>query len=104
MYEKIEKKIGTLKFAVIIISLFSIFMIVGTFIESYYGTDFANRIIYKRWPFMLIQLSIFLSIFFAAMLRLPPKKRLYGFYRVVCWAHLFKWTIWDQNGNLLAAV
>jgi len=79
---EIEKSIGSLKFAVFIISLFTIAMIVGTFFESYYGTDFANRTIYKSYWFMGIQAMMFLSIIFAASLRLPPKKRLYGFYTI----------------------
>ncbi|MFZ8933021.1 MAG: hypothetical protein ACO2ZP_03900, partial [Bacteriovoracaceae bacterium] len=56
LYNKVENTFGSLKFAVIIIMVFTIFMIVGTFAESYYGTEFANRLIYKKWPFMLIQL------------------------------------------------
>ncbi|CBW26886.1 putative membrane protein [Halobacteriovorax marinus SJ] len=80
--EKTERFLGGLKFAVIVIILFSIFMIVGTFFESYYGTDFVNRTIYKRFPFMAVQFGIFVSVFFAMLLRLPPKKRLYGFYAI----------------------
>ena len=57
-------------------------MIVGTFLESYYGTDFANRTVYKTSFFMLIQFGMLMSIIFAAFLRLPPKKRLYGFYTI----------------------
>lgn len=81
-WNKIEQFIGSLKFAVIVICLFTFGMIVGTFLESYYGTDFANRFIYKSLPFMFIQFGILLSIIFAALLRLPPKKRLYGFYTI----------------------
>lgn len=79
---KIEKTLGGLKFAVILLSLFALAMVVGTFFESYYGTDFANRTVYKTWPFMLLQFGMFISITFAAFLRLPPKKRLYGFYTI----------------------
>ncbi|WP_127717528.1 cytochrome c biogenesis protein ResB [Halobacteriovorax sp. HLS] len=79
---KTERFFGGLKFAVIVISIFSVFMIIGTFFESYYGTDFANRVIYKRFPFMFLQFGMFISIFFAMLLRLPPKKRLYGFYTI----------------------
>ncbi|RLA62381.1 MAG: hypothetical protein DRQ88_05545 [Epsilonproteobacteria bacterium] len=79
-FTKFEKTVGGLKFAVTIILIFSAFMVAGTFIESSGGADFANRLIYKRWPFMGIQFLMFLSILFAAFLRLPPKKRLYGFY------------------------
>jgi hypothetical protein len=81
-FAKIEKTLGGLKFAVILLSLFALFMVVGTFFESYYGTDFANRTVYKTWPFMLLQFGMFISITFAAFVRLPPKKRLYGFYTI----------------------
>ena len=81
-FTKIEKYIGSLKFAIILISLFTIAMIIGTFFESYYGTDFANRTVYKTVPFMLVQFMMGISILYAAYLRLPPKKRLYGFYTI----------------------
>ena len=81
-WDKIERTIGGLKFAVVIVLIFTLYMIVGTFVESYYGTDFANRIVYKTWSFMLVQFFMLLSIIFAAFLRLPPKKRLYGFYTI----------------------
>jgi hypothetical protein len=57
-------------------------MIIGTFLESYYGTEFANRVLYKSFFFFAVQVALFLSIIFAAVLRLPPKKRLYGFYTI----------------------
>ncbi len=90
LYEKLEKNLGGLKFAVILILLFSVMMIVGTFMESYYGTDFASRLVYKRAPFMFLQFLMLLSIIFAVFLRLPPKKRLKGFYTI----HAGLVTIW----------
>ena len=81
-WDNVERFIGSLKFAVIVISLFTLSMIIGTFLESYYGTDFANRAVYKTPFFMLVQFGILMSIIFAAILRLPPKKRLYGFYTI----------------------
>lgn len=81
-YHNIEKNIGSLKFAVVLLLIFAFLMIIGTFFESYYGTDYANRTIYKTWFFMLLQFCMFLSIIFAAFRRLPPKKRLYGFYSI----------------------
>jgi len=80
LYNKVENTFGSLKFAVIIIMVFTIFMIVGTFAESYYGTEFANRLIYKKWPFMLIQLVMYLSILMATFKRFPFIKAYYGFY------------------------
>ena len=77
-----EKFVGSLKFAVIIISLFALGMATGTLMESYYGTDFANRTVYKSAPFIIIQFFMFLSILFATFQRLPPRTRLYGFYSI----------------------
>jgi len=57
-------------------------MIVGTFVESYNGTEFANRLIYKSWPFFLVQGCMLLSIIYATFLRLPYLKRLSGFYMI----------------------
>jgi hypothetical protein len=79
-YRKIEQFFGNLKFAVVIITLFAIFLGYGTFMESYHGTEYANRLVYKSIIFMGIQFCMFLSIFFATMIRLPPRKHLYGFY------------------------
>ena len=79
-YRKIELFFGNLKFAVVIITAFAICLGYGTFMESYHGTEYANRLVYKSLLFMGIQFCMFLSIFFATLIRLPPKKHLYGFY------------------------
>ena len=79
---KIEKFIASAKFAVIIILVYATYMAVGTFFESYFGTDYAGRAVYKHWGFFLVQGLMFLSIFYALLHRLPYKKRLTGFYMV----------------------
>ncbi|MFP5385635.1 MAG: cytochrome c biogenesis protein ResB [Bacteriovoracia bacterium] len=79
-YRKVELFFGNLKFAVVIISLFAVALGYGTFMESYHGTEYANRLIYKSFWFMGIQFGMFLSILFATLIRLPLKKHLYGFY------------------------
>ncbi len=78
----IEKFLGNAKFAVIIILIFAVAMTVGTFFESYFGTEYAGRSIYKSYWFFAIQILMLSSIFYALLHRLPPKKRLYGFYTV----------------------
>lgn len=80
LYRKIELFFGNVKFAVVVITLFAITLGYGTFMESYHGTEYANRLVYKAWWFMTIQFTMFLSILFATLIRLPPKKHLYGFY------------------------
>ncbi len=79
-YKKVELFFGNMKFAVFIILVFAICLGYGTFMESYHGTEYANRLIYKSLPFMAIQFCMFLSILFATLIRLPMKKHLYGFY------------------------
>lgn len=79
-YKKFEKTVSSLKFAVIITSLLAIACVYGTFMESYHGTEYAGRVVYKSWWFMGIQFFMFLSILISTIVRLPPKKRLYGFY------------------------
>lgn len=79
-YRKVELFFGNLKFAVVIISAFALALGHGTFMESYHGTEYANRLIYKSFWFMGIQFGMFLSILFATLIRLPFKKHLYGFY------------------------
>lgn len=81
-YRKVELFFGNLKFAFVIILLFALALGWGTFMESYHGTEYANRLIYKSFWFMAIQFGMFLSILFATLIRLPPKKHLYGFYAI----------------------
>lgn len=81
-YYKLEKVLASMKFAVVIITLFSLSLIYGTFMESYHGREFANRLVYKSYWFMGIQALMFLSILLATLVRLPAKKRLYGFYTI----------------------
>ncbi len=78
--QKIERFIGQVKFAVIIILVFAIYLIYGTFQESYHGAEYANRAVYKSIGFMLVQFLMFISIFTATLFRLPFKKNLRGFY------------------------
>ena len=82
LYSQIEKTLSSVKFAVVIILLFALSLTVGTFVESYHGTDYANRLVYKSWWFITIEVFMFLSIYMATVVRLPFKKRLYGFYTV----------------------
>lgn len=80
LVDKVEKLLGTVKFAVIIVLIFAGYLIYGTFVESWHGADYAQRLVYKSIPFMLVQALMFFSIFFATTRRLPIKKRLHGFY------------------------
>ena len=54
---EIYKMFGNLKFAVFIILIFASALCFGTFQESYHGTDYANRLVYKSNGFFLLQFS-----------------------------------------------
>ena len=79
---RIEKVFGSAKFAVVIILVFAAAMATGTFFESYYGTEYSGRAIYKAWPFIVIQGLMLLSVFYALLQRLPARKMFYGFYTI----------------------
>lgn len=79
-YAKTESWLSDMRFAVVIITLFAIALVYGTFMESYHGREFANKHVYKSWWFMGMQFMMFLSILTATLNRLPLKKALYGFY------------------------
>jgi hypothetical protein len=81
-YRAVELFFGNVKFAVVIISVFALYLGYGTFMESYHGVEYANRLVYKSAPFMGIQFLMFLSILFATLIRLPAKRHLYGFYTI----------------------
>lgn len=82
VYSIFEHTFGSMKFAVTIIGLFAITLVIGTFQESWHGADYANRLVYKSWWFMGLQLMMFMSILVATIVRLPFKKALYGFYTI----------------------
>lgn len=78
--KKIEHFFGNLKTAVVLLSVYSVAMIIGTFQESWHGADYAKKLVYTSPGFLGLQLCIFLSIYFATTLRFPYQKRLKGFY------------------------
>jgi len=80
LFKRLEKLLGSMKFAIWIIGIFTLIMIIATFVESFYSVDFVQRLIYKTPLFMLLQGLMFLSILVATLNRLPYKKRLIGFY------------------------
>ncbi len=80
LQNRVAHVLGHVKFAVAIILIFAVALIYGTFMESYHGADYANRLVYKSLPFMVLQGLMFLSILVATLQRLPYKKRLAGFY------------------------
>ncbi|MCY4643912.1 MAG: cytochrome c biogenesis protein ResB [Bacteriovoracales bacterium] len=82
LLNRIEKILGSAKFAFVIILSFAALMAVGTFFESTYGTEFAGRAVYKSPFFMGIQGLMLLSIFYSLLHRFPAKKAFYGFYTI----------------------
>lgn len=73
---------ASVKFAIPMLLFFALAMIVGTVIESIYGTQFANKVVYHSLWFYLLQIGISISLFFAMLVRIPLQKRLSGFYLV----------------------
>lgn len=76
------KFLASLKLAVCVIVAMTIMMIWGTLSETSHGPEYAKTAVYFSWPFLIVESLLFLNILFAALVRLPPKKRLGGFYVV----------------------
>lgn len=77
---KIVRFFASLKLAVCTILALVLLMVWGTFTESYYSTEYAQRQVYLSPLFIGVEVFLFLNILFAALVRLPFKKRLTGFY------------------------
>lgn len=77
---RITRTLSSLKLAVFVILSLVVLCIWGTLTESSYNTEFARRLVYTSPWFIGILLLLFLNILFAALVRLPFKKKLSGFY------------------------
>jgi hypothetical protein len=73
---------ATLRFAIPVLAALATAMIVGTMFESKWGSQFASRAVYHTPWFYVILCCIALSVTLAVVDRLPPKKRLSGFYLI----------------------
>ena len=79
-HNPVVKFLASLKLAVITIISFAFLMIYGTVMESLHGTEYAQTAVYFSAPFLFVEGLLFVSVLFAALVRLPFKKRLAGFY------------------------
>lgn len=73
---KIFAFLGSVRFAVFLISLTALMVVIGTLVES--KTDshqFAAQIIYSSWLFQLLLAGFFINILFSALRRWPFKKK-----------------------------
>ncbi|MGI9548479.1 MAG: cytochrome c biogenesis protein ResB [Bdellovibrionales bacterium] len=69
----------SLKLAVTTLSLLAFFTAIGTFIESRYDQETANKIIYHSWVMGFVLTLLALNLFFVLVDRWPWKKRQIGF-------------------------
>lgn len=69
-----------MNFALSLFFLLSLFIAVGSFIESYSSTQVAKIMVYSNPIFLILQVVTFLSVYLSTIERLPFKKRLTGFY------------------------
>lgn len=76
----IVKFLASLKLAILVIVSLVALMIFGTLVESTYGAEYAKWSVYQSWPFLTVEVFLFLNILFATLVRIPFQKRLTGFY------------------------
>src|SRR4051812_45597617 len=73
------RTLGSVAFAVFLISLLAILLIVSTSLESLYGTPFVQKFFYQTGWFDLLLALFAVNIFCATLPRFPFKKRHTGF-------------------------
>lgn len=76
---RLIKAIGSLSFAVFLISTFAVILIVSTVLESLHGTPFAQRAFYEAKWFDAFLALVWVNIFCATLSRWPFQKRHTGF-------------------------
>ncbi len=77
--ESIYKFFISLKLAIFTLSLLAFSTAIGTFIESKYNQEIANKLIYHSWVMVIILLLLSINLFFVLIDRWPWKKRQVGF-------------------------
>jgi hypothetical protein len=76
---QLAQKLGSIHLALGAGTLFTIAMIVGTCLESWYSAAIAQELIYYSWWFLLLLTLLAVCIFFAAVKKWPWKKHQTGF-------------------------
>lgn len=79
-HHPLTRFLSSLKLAVLVITSFIVAMAAGTIAESLHGREFAKRLVYDSVVFWVVLVFLFLNVLFAALVRLPWKKKLAGFY------------------------
>ncbi len=77
--QRCARTLGSLQMAVILLILFALVVLLGTFMESWYSTKIAQVLVYKSWWFVLLLGLLAVNIFFAAAKKWPWKKHQTGF-------------------------
>jgi hypothetical protein len=73
------KFFGSLKLAVVVLSLLAVGMAVGTFLESHDNAGVAARIVYRSWWFNGLLALLAINVAAAALTRWPWKRKHVGF-------------------------
>jgi ResB-like family len=76
---RVARLLGSLQLAVILLSLFTLAVFLGTLTEHWYQTKIAQTLVYKAWWFVVLLALLALNIFFAAAKKWPWKKHQTGF-------------------------
>lgn len=74
-----SRLLGSLQAAVVLLSLFTLAVFLGTLMEHWYTTKVAQELVYKSWWFVLLLAALAVNIFFAAAKKWPFKKHQIGF-------------------------
>ena len=90
-FTKLERFIGGMKLAIVLILIFTVAMIAGTFIESYYGTEFAGENCLQNDTFYAPSVLYELQYNLRSLLETPPEKTTLWFLHYSRWSNLNHW-------------
>ncbi len=79
IFGHIIKKLGSLKLAVVLISVITCVLIAATLVEAKYSTELAVNLFYGSWWFSSLLFLLSLNVISSALVRYPWSRRQYGF-------------------------
>jgi hypothetical protein len=79
MFLRIRRFLASLRLAVVLIALYAGLIAGTSFLERSYGTPAVHFAVYETWWFLWLNVILAINVFFAALVRIPWRRRHTGF-------------------------
>ena len=71
---------SSMKTGLVLMIILVIILVIGPFVEGHTSYDYVQRLIYHSWPNRFLFIVITFNISFSILVRIPLRRRLFGFY------------------------